>query len=80
MDQDEIEQEAKLLIMEIMMVLYKYNIKEVHMGALMRLIGVSDEKAQESDQDRMMLDESFTKYISEMVDLSEAKNHNQTLH
>jgi len=76
----EIDQEVRLIIMELMMVLHKHGIKEVHMGALMRLIGVSDEEAQECDEDRIELTDDFSKYISQMVDLTSADSGNQTLH
>ena len=80
MTDDELDLEIKLIIMELMMVLHKHGIKEVHMGALMRLIGVKDELAEECDQDRIELTEDFATYISQMSDLSTAIDSNQTLH
>ena len=77
---DELEQEVKLIIMELMVVLQKHGIKEVNVGGLMRVIGVDNETACENDHDLIVLDEKFTKYIKETIDLSEAKNNNQTLH
>ena len=77
---EELEQEVKLIIMELMMVLHKHGIREVHMGGLMRLIGVDEETAHESDEDRVMLDEKFTKYINQAIDLAEANPPNNTLH
>ena len=80
MTDDELDQEIKLIIMELMIVLHKHGIKEVHMGALMRLIGVDDKLAKECDQDRIELTEDFNKYISQMVDLSLAVDSQQTIH
>ena len=80
MTDDELDLEIKLIIMELMMVLHKHGIKEVLMGALMRLIGVKDELAEECDQDRIELTEDFATYISQMSDLSTAIDSNQTLH
>jgi hypothetical protein len=80
MTDDELTQEIKLITMELMIVLHKHGIKEVHMGALMRLIGVNDELAEECDQDRIELTEDFSKYITEMVDLTAALDSNQTVH
>jgi len=80
MTDDELDQEIKLIIMELMIVLHKHGIREVHMGALMRLIGVTDELAGECDQDRIELTKDFSKYITEMVDLSTAVDLNQTVH
>jgi hypothetical protein len=82
MDLDEvnIEETVKVLIMEVMMVLYKYNIKEVHVGALMRLIGVTEEVATESDLERIILDEKFSKYMQNVVNLSSSDDSSYTLH
>jgi hypothetical protein len=80
MTDDELDQEIRLIIMELMIILHKHGIKEVHMGALMRLIGVDDELARECDQDRIELTEDFNKYISQMVDLSLAVDSQQTIH
>ena len=78
--EDEIEQEVRILIMELMMVLYNHNITEIHVGALMRLIGVEDDKATESDDERIQIDERFSKYIKQMVDWTLDTDHDQTLH
>ena len=82
MDLDEVnvEETVKVLIMEVMMVLYKYNIKEVHVGALMRLIGVTEEVATESDDERIILDEKFSKYMQNVVNLSSSDDSSYTLH
>jgi hypothetical protein len=82
MDLDEVnvEETVKVLIMEILMVLYKYNIKEVHVGALMRLIGVTDKVAIESDEERIVLDEKFSKYMQNIVNLSSSDDSSHTLH
>jgi hypothetical protein len=80
MTDDELDLEIKLIIMELMIVLHKHGIKEVHMGGLMRLIGVSDKLASECDQDRIELTEDFARHISEMADLSSAVDSQQTLH
>ena len=80
MTDDELDQEIRLIIMELMIILHKHGIKEVHMGALMRLIGVDDKLAKECDQDRIELTEDFNKDISQMVDLSLAVDSQQTIH
>jgi len=67
---DDIEQQARIMIMEIMFVLFNHNIKQVHIGGLLRLMGVSEEKARESDGEYVQLDEKFAKYVSQMMDLS----------
>lgn len=80
MNDDKLDQEIRLIIMELMIVLHKHGIKEVHMGGLMRLLGVTGTLAEECDQDRIELTEDFSKYITQMIDLSEAVNSNQTVH
>jgi hypothetical protein len=80
MTDDELDQEIRLIIMELMIILHKHGIKEVHMGGLMRLLGVKDKLAEECDQDRIELTEDFSKYISQMVDLASAVDSNQTVH
>ena len=80
LDNVNVEETVKVMIMEIMMVLYKYNIKDIHVGALMRLIGVSDEVAGESDFERIVLDEKFSKYMQDVVNLSTSDDSDHTLH
>ena len=80
LDEANVEETVKVLIMEVMMVLYKYNIKEVHLGALMRLIGVTEEVAIESDLERIILDEKFSKYMQNVVNLSSSDDSSYTLH
>ena len=62
------------------MVLYKNNIRKVNIGALMRLIGVDDDKSAEHADEYMELDAEFAKYIETMVDTTPANSSNQTLH
>jgi hypothetical protein len=80
MTDDEIEQEVKLIIMELMAVLHKHGIHEVNVGGLMRLIGVDNETAKSNDDDVIILDEKFNKYINQTIDLAETPDTNQTLH
>ena len=77
---DPIEKECKTVIMEIMMVLHKHGITEVHMGGMLRLMGVSEEVAQESDDDIIHLDEKFTRYIARQLELAELESLTNTVH
>jgi hypothetical protein len=77
---EELEQEVKLIIMELMLVLHRHGIREVNVGGLMRVIGVENTIASESDEELIVLDEKFTKYIEETVDLAEEPDNKQTLH
>jgi len=80
LDESTVEETVKVLIMEVMMVLYRYNITEIHVGALMRLIGVSDEVASDSDFERIVLDEKFSKYMQDVVNLSTSDDSDHILH
>ena len=77
---DELTQEVQTIIMEILMVMYRHGITEIHMGAILRLMGVDEERAKESDAERMYLDAKFAKYMERMLDLTDTKTTNQTLH
>jgi len=44
-DEDQLQKRIKAIMMEIMIVLYDHGIKEAHMGAMMRLLGVDDASA-----------------------------------
>jgi hypothetical protein len=67
-------------IMELMMALYKHDIREVHIGALMRLVGVLEDQAHEYDGEFIELTDDFTEYINQMILLSSVSNIRQTLH
>lgn len=78
---DDIEAEVRTIIMELMMVLYKHGITEVHMGGLLRLLGVEEDTARESDDERVVLDDKFNKYIKDQVVIEESsEKQNRTLH
>jgi hypothetical protein len=77
---DPLEKECKTVIMEIMMVLHRHGITEVHMGGMLRLMGVSEEVARESDDDLIHLDEKFTRYITRQLELAEIESLTNTVH
>ena len=53
-------------MLDIMAVLYSNGIKNVHMGAMMRLLGVNDSKASEHDSQVIELDEKFGNMLIEL--------------
>jgi hypothetical protein len=59
----EIDQSIRLAVLNLMMVLYDCGITEIHVGGVMRILGVPGEKAQEHDDVRLVLDEDFVKYV-----------------
>jgi hypothetical protein len=78
-DIEEIEP-MRIAIMEILMVLHKHGIKEAHIGAIMRLVGVEEKDAQECDNERIYLTDDFTEYVNQMLKLTSVNNINQTFH
>jgi len=54
------------VMLEVMGVLYDNNITLVHMGAMMRLLGVPDSKAAQHDNEMLELDEQFGTMLAEL--------------
>ena len=52
-------------MLDLMAVLHENGIREVHMGGMMRLLGVDEEVAKEYDQERLKLGESFKDIVRE---------------
>jgi hypothetical protein len=65
-DPDQLHEQIRSVMMDIMAVLYRNNFKTVRMGAMMRLLGVNDEVAAEHDQDVVELDEKFAEVLKEL--------------
>ena len=63
----EIDQAIRSTILNLCVVLYDCGIAEIHVGAIMRLLGVPDEVAAEHDLERMVLDDEFVKYVEEQI-------------
>jgi len=56
----------KSIMLELRVVLYENGIREIHMGAMMRLLGVHDTIAADHDHEIMELDENFATMIAEL--------------
>ena len=66
LDNTELDQSIRLSILNLMVVLYDCGITEVHIGGVMRIMGVSDSMAQKHDNERLVLDEEFVKYVEQI--------------
>ena len=67
LEQDDlIHDRIQHVMLELMGVLYGNNITMVHMGAMMRLLGVPDHKAAEHDNEMLELDEKFGTMLQEL--------------
>ena len=76
-DEDAIDYLDKTLMADLMSTLHRHGIKEVHVGAMMRLMGVDDAVAAEHDNERVELSDDFAKYINAT---QEPRPPDQTLH
>jgi len=77
LDDPKLEQEVRVLMYELMMVLYHHGITEVHVGGLMRVMGVDPDRAAEHDDEMVVLDDKFAKYVNE---ITEPRSSDQTIH
>lgn len=63
---EEITQHLESIMLDIMVVLYSYGIRTVHVGALMRLLGIENESAVRYDEDVVVLDERFGEKLAKL--------------
>jgi len=54
-----------VLMLDLIEVLYDNGIHEVHMGGMMRLLGVEEDVAKDYDQHRIKLTKSFVNTVRE---------------
>lgn len=80
MSTDDIELAVSSLITDLLTVLYDHGIREVHMGGLLRLLGVSDDIASLQDNELVVLDERFAKYITQINQLTRVDQADQIVH
>jgi hypothetical protein len=66
LDDIELDQNIRMAILNLCVVLYDCGITEIHVGGIMRILGVTDATAQTHDQERIVLDENFVKYVDEI--------------
>lgn len=58
-DPDQFKEKIQLTMINVMAVLYDIGIRQVNTGAIMRLLGVTNEVAAEYDDSYIELDERF---------------------
>jgi hypothetical protein len=78
MTEEELDQKVKILMFDLMLVLYSHGIKEVKIGGMMRVLGVDPEVAAEHDTESVELTTEFAKYVRETRDTK--RPDNETLH
>jgi hypothetical protein len=62
----EVDQSIRMAILNLMVVLYDCGITEIHVGGIMRVLGVSDARACHHDDERVILDNDFVKYVEQI--------------
>ena len=77
LDDDNLDDDIRAHVLSLMYVLYEYGIREVHMGGLLRILGISDEVASGFDDRVLGLDANFAKYMN---DIQSGRDLSQTLH
>jgi hypothetical protein len=77
LDDIEIDQQIRMALMNLMVVLYSCGIVKIHLGGLMRILGVSNRIARRYDNEQLLLDEDFVKYVDQ---INEPRPTDQPLH
>ncbi len=77
-EDDELDRRIKALMFDLMLVLYSHGIKEVNVGAMMRVLGVESDVAAEHDDQSVELTNEFAKYVKEVRETK--RPDNETLH
>jgi len=77
LDDLDVDQSIRLAILNLMLVLYDCGITEIHVGGIMRILGVASEKAQLHDDERLVLDDNFVKYVEQ---INQPRPVDQVLH
>ena len=66
LDDIELDQQIRMTLMNLMVVLYSCGITNIHLGGLMRILGVSNRVARRYDNEQITLDEDVVKYVDEI--------------
>jgi hypothetical protein len=77
LDDIELDQQVRMALMNLMVVLYSCGIAKIHLGGLMRILGVSNRIACQYDDEQLLLDEDFVKYVDQ---INEPRPADQALH
>ena len=77
LDDINVDIKIKLAIMNLMVVLYDCGIKEIHLGGMMRILGVTNGTASQYDDDLVVLDDNFVKYVEQ---INQPRPVDETLH
>lgn len=59
----ELEYEVRQTLLNLMYVLYQSGIERIHLGGLMRIMGIENEHAEKHDNEVVEMSTEFVKYI-----------------
>lgn len=65
-ESDPIYEYVRSVMIEVMAVLWRNGQSELHVGAMMRLLGVPEEAAALHDEERLVIDENFANIVAEL--------------
>jgi len=77
LDDIEPDQKIRMALMNLMVVLYSCGITTIHLGGLMRILGVDNKIAGQHDNEQLQLDDDFVKYVDQ---INEPRPIDQALH
>jgi hypothetical protein len=77
LDDDKLDDDTRAHVLSLMYILYEYGIHEVHMGGLLRILGVDNEVARDYDDKVFALNDEFAKYMN---DIRSGRDLSQPLH
>jgi hypothetical protein len=77
LDNKDLDETIRQALMNLMVVLYDCGIEQVHIGGLMRILGIDNKIAAKHDDELIVVDEKFVKYVEQY---NEPRPVDQTLH
>jgi hypothetical protein len=77
LDTKDIDETIRLALMNLIVVLYDCGIEQVHIGGLMRILGIDNTVAAKHDDELIVVDEKFVKYVEQ---INKPRPVDQTLH
>jgi hypothetical protein len=77
LDNKDLDETIRQALMNLMVVLYDCGIEQVHIGGLMRILGIDNKIAAKHDDELIIVDEKFVKYVEQY---NEPRPVDQTLH
>ena len=63
---DPLYEYVRTVMVEVMAVLWANGQRQLHVGAMMRLLGVPEESASKHDEERIDIDENFAELATEL--------------